>query len=175
MPNMQTMPIVHTMPFLTATQCQICTQCHLCSTFGIRWLHIWHCMGAQLALCVFTIWLVTHETLGLVWSLGWRLVWFGHSGDAWSGLVTWVTLGLVWSLRRRLSDLTHSGGVRGCVMIIFKTLSGFDYSGDVVWFDPLGGRGVPVTSLRRRNQTLTWLSLPFLLKLNRATDTSSEL
>ena len=60
------------------------------------------------------------------------MVWFGHSGDAWSGLVTWVTLGLVWSLRRRLSDLTHSDGVRGCVMIIFKTLSGFDYSGDVV-------------------------------------------
>ena len=89
-------------------------------------------MGAQLALCVFTIWLVTHETLGLVWSLGRRFIWFGHSGDAWSGLVTWVTLGLVWSLRRRLSDLTHSGGVRGCVMIIFKTLSGFDYSGDVV-------------------------------------------
>ena len=55
MPNMQTMPIVHTMPFLTATQCQICTQCHLCSTFGIRWLHIWHCIGAQLALCVFKI------------------------------------------------------------------------------------------------------------------------
>ena len=55
MPNMQTMPIVHTMPFLTATQCQICTQCHLCSTFGIRWLHIWHCMGAQLALGRFKI------------------------------------------------------------------------------------------------------------------------
>ena len=55
MPNMQTMPIVHTMPFLTATQCQICTQCHLCSTFGIRWLHIWHCIGAQLALGRFKI------------------------------------------------------------------------------------------------------------------------
>ena len=55
MPNMQTMPIVHTMPFLTATQCQICTQCHFCSTFGIRWLHIWHCMGAQLALGRFKI------------------------------------------------------------------------------------------------------------------------
>ena len=55
MPNMQKMPIVHTMPFLTATQCQICTQCHLCSTFGIRWLHIWHCIGAQLALGRFKI------------------------------------------------------------------------------------------------------------------------
>ena len=90
-------------------QCQICTQCRLCSIFGIGLLHIWHCMGAQLALCVFTIWLVTHETLGLVWSLGRRFIWFGHSGDAWSGLVTWVTLGLVWSLGRRLVWFGHSG------------------------------------------------------------------
>ena len=144
-------------------------------------------MGAQLALCVFTICLVTHETLGLVWSLGRRFIWFGHSGDAWSGLVTWetlglvwslgwrlvwfghsedawsglvtrVTLGLVWSLGWRLVWFGHSGGVRGCVMIIVKTLSGFNYSGDVVWFDPLRRRVVLVTSLRRRNETLTWLS-----------------
>ena len=168
-------------------QCQICTQCRLCSIFGIGLLHIWHCMGAQLALCVFTICLVTHETIGLVWSLGRRFIWFGHSGDAWSGLVTWetlglvwslgwrlvwfghsedawsglaarVTLGLVWSLGWRLVWFGHSGGVRGCVMIIVKTLSGFNYSGDVVWFDPLRRRVVLVTSLRRRNQTLTWLS-----------------
>ena len=86
-----------------------------CCIFGIVWVHNWHYVSLQYG-----------------WSLMRRLVWFGHSGDAWSGLVTWVTLGLVWSLRRRLSDLTHSGGVRGCVMIIFKTLSGFGYSGDVV-------------------------------------------
>ena len=98
-----------------------------------------------------TVSLVTWETLYLVqllgrrliwfghsgdsWSglsLGRRLVWFGHSGDAWSGLVTREALGLVWLLGRCLSDLTHSGGVRGCVMLIFKTLSGFIYSGDVV-------------------------------------------
>ena len=60
-----------------------------------------------------TVCLVTWETLYLVWSLGRRLIWFRHSGDA-------------------LSDLTHSGGVRGCVMIIVETLSGFNYSGDVV-------------------------------------------
>ena len=57
--------------------------------------------------------LVTREMLYLVQLLGRRLIWFGHSGDAWS-------------------DLTPSGGVRGCVMTIFKTLSGFNYSGDVV-------------------------------------------
>ena len=68
-PNMQTMPIVHTMPFLTATQCQICTQCHLCSTFGIRWLHIWHCMGAQLALGRFKIY--RHSISVLLHPCGW--------------------------------------------------------------------------------------------------------
>ena len=51
MPFMHTMPIVHTMPFMQATQCQLCAQCQLCSTFGIVRLHIWHCVGAQLALC----------------------------------------------------------------------------------------------------------------------------
>ena len=51
MPFMHTMPIVHTMPFMRATQCQLCAQCQLCSTFGIVRLHIWHCVGAQLALC----------------------------------------------------------------------------------------------------------------------------
>ena len=114
-----------------------------------------------------------------VWLLGRRFIWFGHSGDAWSCLVTREMLYLVQLLGRRLiwfghsgdawSDLTPSGGVRGCVMTIFKTLSGFNYSGDVVWFDPLGRRGVPVTSLGRRNQTLTWLSWNYIFnnfKLN---------
>ena len=100
-------------------------------------LNVDDCYGRRKTVC-----LVTWETLYLVQLLGRRLIWFGHSGDAWSGLVTRETLYLVWSLGRRLiwfrhsgdalSDLTHSGGVRGCVMIIFKTLSGFHYSGDVV-------------------------------------------
>ena len=117
-----------------------------------------------------------------VWLLGICFIWFGHSGDAWSCLVTREMLYLVRLLGRCLiwfghsgdawSDLTPSGGVRGCVMTIFKTLSCFNYSGDVVWFEPLGRRGVPVTSLGRRNQTLTWLSqkktsyLPTLFSCN---------
>ena len=50
MPIMHTMPFMHTMPYMLAIQCQLCTQCQFCNTFGIGWLHIWHWMGAYLAL-----------------------------------------------------------------------------------------------------------------------------
>ena len=108
----QTMPIMQTMPIVLLDNVNRATrQCH-----NRQWTmpnmhtmqivqHIWHWIAAYLALygctigimCLYNMvghsWdarsgLVTRVTLGLVWSLGWRLVWFGHLGDAWSGLVT---------------------------------------------------------------------------------------
>merc|ERR1712020_576997 len=63
MPFLHTMPIVHTMPIMQATQCQLCAQCQLCSTFGIVRLHIWHCVGAQLALCDVILYMHSFRTI----------------------------------------------------------------------------------------------------------------
>ena len=75
--------------------------------------------------------LVTCETLYLVWSLGRRLILFGHSGDALSGLVTRETLGLVWSLGRRLVWFGHSGDAWSG-LVTRETLSDLTHSGDAM-------------------------------------------
>ena len=88
----------------------------------------------------------------------WRQFLFGNSGDASSGLVTQETLGLV-SITREVYVWFDT--LRWCQRFRddnFKTLSGFNYSGDVVWFDPHGRCGVPVISIGRPNQILNCLS-----------------